>query len=274
MKDESRCFTLELAGRIDVLHARYSGRAFTPHWHEEFAVGLVSEGVEQFWYRGATHRAVPGELILLNAGEVHTGESADERGFGFQMLYVPETTFREACDNSGSIQSGLNFKAPVFQNGIVQKRLSAAHRSIARHQTGLEAESLLLEGLTSLLQHASSWSPREDTPSIPASLLQTRDYIQAHLFEEVSLERLAAVAGLSKFHLLRLFRRRFGLPPHAYQLQERVLRAKMMLRSVAPGDVAAAIGFTDQSHFNRVFRSLVGTTPGRYAEQFRPIQKL
>ncbi|QNI30437.1 helix-turn-helix transcriptional regulator [Alloacidobacterium dinghuense] len=78
--------------------------------------------------------------------------------------------------------------------------------------------------------------------------------------------------ALRKFHLLRAFRNRFGLPLHAYQLQQRALRAKRLLRSFSPSRVAFECGFGDQSHFTRVFRAHTGTTPRRYADQFRPIR--
>jgi hypothetical protein len=101
VKNLTRCFSLDVAGRVDVLQARYYGRAFSPHWHEEYAIGLITGGVEQFEYRGATHRAGPGEIVLMDAGEIHTGESWDERGFAFRMLYIPESTFREAAGVPG-----------------------------------------------------------------------------------------------------------------------------------------------------------------------------
>lgn len=92
MKNAARCLAFDLEGKIDVLHATHSGRAFSPHSHEEYAVGLIDAGVEQFEYRGATQRAVTGQVVLMTAGEVHTGEAADRRGFGFWMLYVPGST--------------------------------------------------------------------------------------------------------------------------------------------------------------------------------------
>jgi len=51
--------------------------AFSPHWHEEYAVGLIDAGVEQFEYRGAVQRAVSGQIVLMTAGEIHTGEAVD-----------------------------------------------------------------------------------------------------------------------------------------------------------------------------------------------------
>jgi AraC family transcriptional regulator len=93
------------------------------------------------------------------------------------------------------------------------------------------------------------------------------DYIHAHLGAEVSLDELAAVAHLSPYHFARLFKNSTGLPPHQYVIARRIERAKELLRArVRPAlaEVAAEVGFADQSHFTRHFRRLVGVTPKRF----------
>jgi AraC-like DNA-binding protein len=270
MKEQTRCSTIDIAGRIEVLHARYFEHAFAPHWHDEFAIGLIDAGVEQFEYGGAVHRATQGEVVLLNAGEVHTGQGFDERGFGFRMLYVPESTFREIAPPSRYSGSGsLHFRTAVLNNLHARNCLLAAHRSFDSEAPVLEIESRFVNAFAYLLTVVSSWRAPESSTSAPATIVAARDYLHEHLVRDVSLAELAQIAGLSKFHLLRVFRERFGLTPHAYQLQQRILRAKRLLRALPIADVAAQCGFADQSHLHRVFRSLVGTTPGRYSQQFR-----
>ncbi len=82
----------------------------------------------------------------------------------------------------------------------------------------------------------------------------------------MSLAELAAVAGLSRFELVRRFRDQVGVPPHVFQINLRVEYARRMLTSgVAPAAVAAACGFADQPHLTRTFKRAVGVTPARYA---------
>lgn len=269
MKSLTRCFSLDVAGRVDVLQARYYGRAFSPHWHEEYAIGLITGGVEQFEYRGATHRAGPGEMVLMDAGEIHTGESWDERGFAFRMLYVPESTFREAAAGSWRASGTLSFRKTVISDDSLRRTLSKLHDMLDIRTSALERESLFLSAAAKILERAGSWKNSIADIPAPVSVRLARDYLRDHLFADISLDQLASVSGLSKFHLLRQFRAAFGLPPHSYQLQQRIIRAKSLLRMLAPVEVAVTCGFADQSHFHRVFRSLVGTTPGCYAEQFR-----
>lgn len=262
--------TIDLAGKVEVLHARYHGRAFAPHWHEEYAVGLIVDGVESFAYRGATHHAISQQIILLDAGEIHTGEAHDERGFGFHMLYIPHSTFREVAPTAEASRSTLHFPEAVNNDRDLAQSLRRLHSAIASSNGKLEAESLLLEAMSTLLDRSGSWKSLQEERTPPAALSSARELLHAKLFEDISLEELARQAGVSKFHLLRSFRRHFGLPPHAYQLQQRVFQVKRLLGNGRPvADIAVECGFTDQSHLNRVFRSLVGTTPGQYAAQFR-----
>ncbi len=271
MKDIARCFTLDVEGRIDVLHAHYAGHAFSPHWHEEYAIGLIDAGVEQFRYRGTVRQAVKGQIVLMNAGELHTGEAADERGFGFRMLYVPESTFRSIAAQSTLPDTGLSFKQAILNDVSLARLLRETHRAIGNAVSSLETEELLLDALSHILSRTATWLPAATETRATPMLDRARDYLQDNIFSDVSLSELASVAGLSKFHFLRQFRREFGLPPHAFQLQQRVFRSKALLRSLCTVDVAAQCGFADQSHFHRVFRSHVGATPGSYAEQFRSI---
>jgi AraC-like DNA-binding protein len=82
----------------------------------------------------------------------------------------------------------------------------------------------------------------------------------------VSLDDLCQVSGLSASHLIRCFKARYGMTPHAYLNNHRINRAKGLLRHGYPlAETALAAGFADQAHFQRVFKRLTAATPGTYA---------
>jgi AraC family transcriptional regulator len=99
-----------------------------------------------------------------------------------------------------------------------------------------------------------------------ASLRRALDYVNDHLAGPVSLADLAAVAGVSVFHFARQFRGAVGEPPHQYIIRRRVERAKDLMREgrLSLAQVAAAVGFADQSHLARHFKRLVGVTPRQF----------
>ena len=91
------------------------------------------------------------------------------------------------------------------------------------------------------------------------------EHIEAQDLAHLSLERLAGQAGLGRYQLIRAFRAATGLTPHAYLLNARVNRGRLLLRDgLALADVAYQLGFADQSHFQRAFKQRVAATPGEY----------
>ena len=91
-------------------------------------------------------------------------------------------------------------------------------------------------------------------------------YIEAHLGSKMEARELADLVSFSKGHFCRAFKRSLGVPPMGYVVIRRVERAKQMLTTTREQltDIALACGFTDQSHFNRTFSRMVGTSPGRW----------
>jgi len=100
----------------------------------------------------------------------------------------------------------------------------------------------------------------------PERLQRVRDYIEAHLDEDLSLTVLAGIACLSPYHFSRSFKRATGVGPQRYVIQRRVERAKLLLRQTHQplALIAQEAGFTDQSHLTAMFRSEMGVTPGRF----------
>lgn len=100
-----------------------------------------------------------------------------------------------------------------------------------------------------------------------------KGFVEAHAGDDIDLDRMAQEAGISKFHLVRLFREAEGTTPWAYVRAARIRRAKELLEEDLPlVDVALQSGFYDQSHFSRAFREAEGKTPGQYREERKNIQ--
>lgn len=105
----------------------------------------------------------------------------------------------------------------------------------------------------------------------PYRLQRVLDYIDAHLDQDLSLEELAQVVDLSPYHFARQFKQVLGQSPYEYVIQQRMSRARRLLRetNLPIAEVAFQVGYTSQSHFTRLFRRLVGATPHAYRQMQR-----
>ena len=105
----------------------------------------------------------------------------------------------------------------------------------------------------------------------PRALQRVREYVEEHLSENIELETLADIAGLSKWHFARAFKQSVGTPPHFYLVQRRLERAQELLAEtdLPLAQIALKIGFSDQSHFSRRFRTLLGLTPRSFRRSKR-----
>ncbi len=92
------------------------------------------------------------------------------------------------------------------------------------------------------------------------------EYIDANLHRQLSLRELAGMVDMNVFHLLRMFKVSFGLPPHRYVLERRIGRAKDLLRDreLPISEVAFRCGYAEQSSFARAFQRMTGICPRSY----------
>ena len=94
---------------------------------------------------------------------------------------------------------------------------------------------------------------------------RARDYLMENYATDIGLEELAGVAGLSRAHLIRAFRKEFHITPHAFLTDIRVRIARRKLQAgEQPAEIALECGFADQAHFTRHFKARTGITPGQY----------
>ncbi len=253
---------------LELLRATYVTHVFAPHMHEGYAIGVIDRGAESFWYRGRTHIAPQGSVVLVSPGEMHTGSAAIEQGWSYRMLYPDAALLQQATASMTGRASDLPFfPEPVVYDPAMAEVLTRLHTTLTTSPSRLERESSFLWALASLIERHAESRPIRRFPTTERGRVQkVRTYLEEHYQENVSLEQLAALVDLSPFHLLRMFRAAVGLPPHCYLTHIRVMQAKRLIATATPlAEVAGAVGFSDQSHLTKHFKALVGVTPGQYA---------
>ena len=132
-------------------------------------------------------------------------------------------------------------------------------------------ESIGAALVAQLLKKCSSKKARDATPRLQLPALRisrVREYIHDNLTGDLSLLRLAEVAGMGIDHLIKSFKKTTGVTPHQYVLHRRIERAQALLANdrLSITAVAMQAGFVDHSHFTKLFRRIIGMSPSAYRE--------
>lgn len=271
--DYARYWRHTALGELQLLDARYRAHSFARHNHNEYVLGLTEHGLDALTCNGHSHVAPAGSILIINPGDVHDGRAGDEREWVYRAMYPSIAMLARVVDDTGEERS----QPPRFSNLVIHDdelfvELRAIHRLLHGEAIALEAESRLLLALRKLVvRHADRAPGNVVRGSAPVAVRRAVEFLDAYATENVTLAALARVAGLSPFWFIRVFEKHVGLTPHAYLIGQRIKLAKDLLATgTSLAQVALETGFADQSHFTRRFRSIVGTTPGRFARIAAP----
>ncbi|MGF6777947.1 AraC family transcriptional regulator [Paraburkholderia sp. GAS334] len=266
-RDCPRYWRTPLIPGAEMLTAEYYDQAFTPHWHDAYAIPVIEAGAEAYRYRGSNYVAEAGSVPVINPGELHTGSRAVDAGWRYRVMYAPVDFLQQIADElAGRPQPLPWFDPAVIRDPDLAHRLRLAHQLMEAGADLLAAETAMIDALSTLLVRYGRTQPeiqRIAAGDPRVAIMQAQ--LSGDLAVPVQLSDLAGAVGLSPFHAARLFAQATGMPPHAWRNQIRLQRALGPLRAGAlVADVAAASGFADQSHFTRHFRRMFGVPPGRW----------
>jgi len=253
---------------IETLRAHFQGHAYDPHWHDAYLVGVTETGVQQFHCRRQRYASLAGQVFMLEPGDVHDGDAPHAGGFTYQTLYLAPAwverelsqVFAEAPDHCQ-----LGFAQIQANDPRLAATTAFAFKALHQRELRIVRQAALDDLLTSLTRHLH-WRLRAHAdPRLPQVALRAREYLHAHAHRDLGMDELALACNIDRFRLTRAFKAAFGLPPHAYLVQLRLAQARRLLATGRHcAQVAADLGFADQSHLGRWFVRAYGITPAAY----------
>lgn len=261
---------------VEVVRGGANAHVHPRHFHEELEIGLRQGAGWELHHRGAWHAVAPGTLFLAPPGDVHMARAPRAAGGAvFHSLRLDADLLRRtATDLAGRPRRVPDLAPPLIRDRDARYLLLRLAAALGEGSAAspLEQEARLQAALGHLiLRHGAAGLAVPPVGAERGAIRRAREYLEEHAERTVSLAELARVADLSAFHLCRAFAAAVGMPPHAYQTQVRVARAKALLVAgrLPLAQVATAVGFANQSHLTHHFARLVGATPGRYVRDSR-----
>ena len=264
---------------------RPSFEEITPLPTPDQTVVVMTHGLQEIEVldRRAARRALyrPGSVGLTAGGEAERLRRRPRAGFPTVEkvnIYLPHGTIREAVEHlrrPGQRAAHARLNTLARHDEVLASFAMSLARAAAAGAPELYASTAAHWLAVHLLAADGSWAERQeqDRPSTAsrARLASVVDLMRAAYAEPLTLDRLAAEAGVSKFHFTRVFRAAFGSSPHAYLMQVRLGVAKDLLvqTDLDIAKVARSCGFASAAHFGTAFAARVGTSPTAYRRSAR-----
>jgi AraC family transcriptional regulator len=235
--------------------------------HDGFSISAVLEG--SFTYRSdAGHGLLyPGALLLGNNGSCFECGHAHGIGDRCISLNVHEEPFSEIAAAATST-SRFRFSAPSLPPSLNALPVIAHMEALSCAPYSLRSDELALRIVERVITAMTGDRPTQAAPTGRETrrVVEAIRLVEADAARPLELKEMAAAAGMSKYHFLRVFRRLTGVTPHRYLISARLRRAALALASSRRPVIAVALdaGFGDLSTFNKTFRAVFGLTPTQY----------
>jgi len=234
--------------------------------HQAFSITLVERG--SFTYRTRAGKALlrEGWLMLGNEGDGYacSHEHSDGSGDDCIVLTMSGQTLADALSAIGRSAPHQRFERAGLPPSPRVAAVLSALLSEGDEGFALEEAALTVINEVQRALHDGDAPPvaaRNDGRAIVAA-----QCMEARAAQPLSLDDVAEAAGVSAFHLMRIFKASIGISPHQYLMRLRLLRAMALLRDTAEPitSIAYDASWADLSNFNRAFRRDVGCSPGEY----------
>lgn len=239
----------------------------------EYVFGVVGDGRMRS-RRGRERRiADAGQLVAWDPSAPHSGSAVDGRPWTSRLLVIEVADLAALADDpEADPLADVAFPEPVFSDEALAQDFLRLHVALESATTTLERDEQLAGWLRRVIDQRSATrrTGAAVTPRDDRALRRALELLAEQPERNVSLDDLAAAAGIGKFRLIRLFRERTGLPPHALQIAHRIRIARRLLEAgEGIAATAYATGFVDQSHLHRHFHRSLGMTPATYQQRLR-----
>ena len=233
------------------------------HCHSEYEILFVREGHGRFLVEGAEFPMEPMTLILVPPLRYHCVEVSDEHSYDrmvirFRPWLLPQK-YTELLEKLVEESDGIYLPGGCIPEAAlaVFDRISTVCGVPDKQKNAMM--TLLISEILLLLSTAEYKKFSECDDDLGARALR---YLNLHLYENITLDRVARHFFVSKYYLCRAFKKRNGISVHGYITKKRIIRAKQLIEAGETATGAAyRVGFGDYSAFYRSYVKIVGVSP-------------
>lgn len=239
---------------------------YSKHSHNSFSITVFRVGEVEVEFHTKEEELVSfNQIIIFNPNQVHQTKSEIKKTKDYFTLHVDS----KWCKDIQTKIFGLQKEFVSVQN-IIDDKLLAQELIDVFHNTLLNdnLNNKNLEKLIfSILEKYTIFNKEEKQTQEHLLCKKVEEYILNNIKKQISIEDISKSVAYNESYVTRVFKKKYGLTPHAFLINKRVQKAKEKLLNsniVSLSELSNDIGFYDQSHFSKVFKRAFATTPNKY----------
>ncbi|MCR4443062.1 MAG: AraC family transcriptional regulator [Peptococcaceae bacterium] len=251
------------------------------HFHDFYEINYSLSDNVNFFVGDRIYPVQRGTLFVFNTMDLHRSVSSDGAVYERYVVYFNPEFVQDLCTPQTNLLDCFVNRGPGFSHCVrlsaeqSKTLLSLFDKAEKYYSAGLFGRDVykkivlaeILLYVNSLFRNPAFSYPAGDEKGFNR-IVPVLQFIQTHLGEDLSLERLAGAFYISKYHLGALFKKATGFTVNEYIINRRVLKARELLKKGFPVQRAGEmVGFNNPSHFIRTFKKLVGLPPKQYVKK-------
>jgi AraC-like DNA-binding protein len=249
-------------------YSQSSQASFKPHMHRKFSIGAVDKGEVLYTVAGKSTTLKPGSLALINPEELHSCNALGSEGRSYYMLYLDVPWCRSLQKSMWEVDTFVKSATIRLDDQLLYQNYCRTMQLLLHQDLHCQEKEQILVELVSTV-FLSCCEPQKPGRSEPADIDRLKALLSEDLARDFTLDSLADALGVNPYTLLRYFKAKTGITPHAYRMNCRIEQAKELLRRGTDiTETALECGFFDQSHLHRHFKAMTTVTPQEYRGNF------
>ena len=254
---------------VELMNANFKSNKASLHYHPEFIIGVMESGVQSYCPKSPKEKIISkGHISMINPERIHSNKSLDDEGYRYRTFNIQPEVFQQIANDIAQDEVSLpNFDKVTVKDKHLEEQLLKLHDYLFSNQFDtIQNQNCFYETFAYLIKTHSSNKLKGDKISANSIISnRIKDYLHTYFDSKITLEQLSEVSGLSTYYLNRVFSKSIGIPPHKYLMNLRLNKAQELLKfKNSVTEVGYMVGFFDQSHFTRNFKSFLGITPKQY----------
>jgi AraC-like DNA-binding protein len=256
---------------LEVKESRFKEFNLPSHFHDSYCIGLLANGIKNCTIENNSQLIHSNSVSIINPYQIHTDKNIDYEDCLFRMIYLNKDVLNYFTKKI----TGKNNENIIFTNEIITN--SFVNSSITSFFDENNKGILLEQKLENLIQILLNNKYSVDTIKISIDNKNAIDdcieKVRLNFFDKIDITKMSQESKISKYQLIRYFKKKTGFTPASYILLHRINHSKkLLIRDISIGEIALEVGFYDHAQFCKFFKYYTNVSPTEYRQNCNIIQ--